>query len=186
MSENTNLTGTHTMHRCAEIHNAMLELTGNAYKTRMQYCKLGNARIIRDVKNLQTIHSLLTENFPFPEKAELLCISTGLTVPQDSDINCDRANEIGVKIQQPIGNQIYTFAEVPLKEKIATLATLHSTLKIDNKVIDIDPLILFSRPILPAEREEDATPYFEHELTNYPLSLFKDGMMRNGNKASLM
>ena len=105
---------------------------------------------------------------------------------QDSDINCDRANEIGVKIQQPIGNQIYTFAEVPLKEKIATLATLHSTLKIDNKVIDIDPLILFSRPILPAEREEDATPYFEHELTNYPLSLFKDGMMRNGNKASLM
>ena len=68
----------------------------------------------------------------------------GLTVPQDSDINCDRANEIGVKIQQPIDNQTYTFAEVPLKEKIATLATLHSTLKMDNNVVDIDPLILFS------------------------------------------
>ena len=37
---------------------------------------------------------------------------------------------------------------------------------------------------MPAEREEDATPYFEYELTNYPLSPFKDGMMRNGNKAS--
>ena len=186
MSENINLKWTHTMHRCAEIHNAMLELTWNAYKTSEQHCKLRNARITRDVKNLQIIHSWFTENCSFLEKAELLRVSTGLTASQDSDINCDRANEIGVKIQQPIGNQIYTFAEVPLKEKIATLATLHSTLKIDNKVIDIDPLILFSRPILPAEREEDATPYFEHELTNYPLSLFKDGMMRNGNKASLM
>ena len=48
----------------------------------------------------------------------------------------------------------------------------------------MDPLILFSRLILPAEREEDATPYFEYELTNYPPSPFKDGMMRNGNKAS--
>ena len=144
MSENINLTWTHTMHRCAEIHNAMLELTGNAYKTSEQHCKLRNARITRDVKNLQIIHSWFTENCSFLEKAELLCVSTGLTASQDSDINCDRANEIGVKIQQPIDNQTYTFAEVPLKEKIATLATLHSTLKMDNNVVDIDPLILFS------------------------------------------
>ena len=133
MSENINLKWTHTMHRCAEIHNAMLELTWNAYKTSEQHCKLRNARITRDVKNLQIIHSWFTENCSFLEKAELLCVSTGLTASQDSDINCDRANEIGVKIQQPIGNQIYTFAEVPLKEKIATLATLYSTYKIDNK-----------------------------------------------------
>ena len=36
-----------------------------------------------------------------------------------------------------------------------------------------------------AQREEETTPCFEYELTNYPFSLFKDGMMRNGNKASL-
>ena len=71
------------------------------------------------------------------------------------------------------------------KEKIVTLATLHSTLKIDNEIVHIDPLILFSRLILLVEREEETTPCFKHELTNYPLSLFKDGMMRSGNKASL-
>ena len=64
------------------------------------------------------------------------------------------------------------------KEKIVTLATLHSTLEIDNEVVDIDPLILVSWLILLAERKEDATPYFEYELTNYPLLLFKDGMKR--------
>ena len=62
---------------------------------------------------------------------------------------------------------------------------MHSTLKIDHEVVDIDPLILFSRLILLGEREEGATPCFDYELTNYPLLLFKDGMMRSGSKASL-
>ena len=45
--------------------------------------------------------------------------------------------------------------------------------------------MLFSRLILLAEKGEKTTPSFEYELTNYPFTLFKDGMMRNGNKASL-
>ena len=61
---------------------------------------------------------------------------------------------------------------------------MHCTFKIDNEVVDIDPLMLFSRLILLAEREEDATPCFEYELTNYPLPLFKDGMMKSGSKDS--
>ena len=82
------------MHRCAEIHNAMSELTGNANKTSEQHCELSVARITRDVKDLQIIHSWFTENYPFQEKVELMCISTGLIAPKDSDIISDRANEL--------------------------------------------------------------------------------------------
>ena len=46
-------------------------------------------------------------------------------------------------------------------------------------------MILFSRLILLAERGEETTPCFEYELTKYPFTLVKDGMMRNGNKALL-
>ena len=60
-----------------------------------------------------------------------------------------------------------------------------STLKIDNEVVNINLLILFSRLILLAERGEETTPCFEYELTKYPFTLVKDGMMRNGNKALL-
>ena len=73
---------------------------------------------------------------------------------------------------------------MPRKEKIVTLVMLYNTLKIDNEVVDIDPLILFSRVILLTEREEDAT--VEYGLTNYPRLLFKDGMVRSSNKASLL
>ena len=79
----------HRMHPCAVIHNAMSELTGNANKTSEQHRELEVSRITRDVKNALIIHSWFTENFPFPEKAELMFISTDLTAPQYSDIDCD-------------------------------------------------------------------------------------------------
>ena len=60
------------------------------------------ARIARDVKDLQIIHSWFTKNFPFPEKAGLMFISTAVTAPQHSDINCDKANEISAKIYASI------------------------------------------------------------------------------------
>ena len=70
-------------------------------------------------------------------------------------------------------------------QKDQTVARLRSTLKTENEVVNINPLILFSRIILLAEREEEIALCLENELTKYPFSLFKDGMMRNGNKASL-
>ena len=124
MSENVNLKWTHTMHHCVEIHNAMSELTGNPNKTNEQHRELEVARITRDVKNLQIIHSWFTENYPFPEKAELMCISTNLTAPQDSNTNCDRANEIGAKINPSIIK--HTHLQM-CPEKRTLLLMLHCT-----------------------------------------------------------
>ena len=41
---------------------------------------------------------------------------------------------------------------------------LHSALKIDNEVVNINPLILFSWHILLAEHGEETTLCFEYEL----------------------
>ena len=84
-----------------------------------------------------------------------------------------------------LDNQTYISAKVPWKEKTVNLARLHSSLKTDNGVVYVNPFVLFSRLILLAEREEETTPCFEYELTNYPFLLFWNGMMRNGNNASL-
>ena len=62
----------HMMHRCAEIHNAMSEITVNVNKTSEQHRELGVATIRRDVKDLQITHGWFTENYPFPEKTELV------------------------------------------------------------------------------------------------------------------
>ena len=65
---------------------------------------------------------------------------------------------------------------------------MHSTLKIDNEVVNINPLILFSQLILLAEHGEETTPCLNMTLQitlwGYK-SLFKGGVIRNGDKASL-
>ena len=124
----------HTMHPCAEIHNAISELTGNTNKTSEQHREQEVAKITRDMKDLQIIHSWFTENFPFPEKAELMFISTALTAPQHSDINCDKANEISVKIYASIIKHAH-LQKCPEKRRLI-LARLHSILKTDNEVVN--------------------------------------------------
>ena len=49
-----------------------------------------------EVKDLQIIYSWFTE------KTELMFISTALTAPHYSDINCDKANEISATIYASI------------------------------------------------------------------------------------
>ena len=53
------------------------------------------------------------------------------------------------------------------------------------KALHLNPTVLFVRLAAVAQREEDVEDYFDFELTNYPLSLFKDGIMQKPDKASL-
>ena len=45
--------------------------------------------------------------------------------------------------------------------------------------------LLFTRLSALAGREENVEKYFDHELTSYPMSLFKTSLMRKPEKASL-
>ena len=63
------------------------------------------------MKDLQIIHNWFTGIYSFPEKDELICITTCLTAPQDLDTNCNRTNEIDAKIQRFLDNQTYTSRE---------------------------------------------------------------------------
>ena len=47
-------------------------------------------RAVKDAKDL--IQSWFTENYLFPDKAELMCFFASLTATQDSDVNYDRTN----------------------------------------------------------------------------------------------
>ena len=54
----------------------------------------------------------------------------------------------------------------------------------DNEVL-VNPTLLFNRLTGLAGIKEDIACFFVHEMTPYPISLFKDGLMRKPDKASL-
>ena len=65
----------HMMHPCAEIHNAMSELTGSANKTSEQHLELEVARITRD---LRKVDSYLQKTFLSQKKPSLFYLSLRL------------------------------------------------------------------------------------------------------------
>ena len=77
-------------------------------------------------------------------------------------------------------------AKIRKCDKLKPIAFLKNSIKISEKnSICINPTLLFTRLSAIAQREDDVEGYFEFELATFPLSLFKNGLMRKPDKASL-
>ena len=76
-------------------------------------------------------------------------------------------------------------ASITRRDHIKPLADLKPGIQVDQQKLNINPNILFSRLIAFVQREEDTSPYFDHELTAFPASLFKDNFMHKSVKAQL-
>jgi len=72
-------------------------------------------------------------------------------------------------------------------DKVKTLADMHSVFKLDDHNSAIDASKLFQRLLVVAhsDRSCNMSSAFEYELTVYPTSLFRDGMMRKPDKPNL-
>ena len=183
-NESTRHQWVHTIHQCAVIHEAMSEITQVTLNNSEQHVEMGKSRIKRDVEDLNTITSWIEERNPFEGGTELRSISTGIC--DDGSVNCDASEDIGRAIQQGINN--IPLHEIKMKRMFIakTIESLYNSVKIDQKKsIVIKPTSLFNRLIAIAQRESDLEQFFYYELTSYPMSIFKDGLMRKPNKAVL-
>ena len=76
-------------------------------------------------------------------------------------------------------------AKIKRKDHVTCLNSKANAVKIGEKMVTVNPTLLFTRLSALAGREENVASYFEYELTPFPMSLFKDGLMRKLDKASL-
>ena len=71
------------------------------------------------------------------------------------------------------------------KKKVISLQGVNSKIKIGNKSIPIDPLLLFQRICVMKKSDEELESYLKFELAPYPLPLFDEVGMRKSTKSSL-
>ena len=126
-----------SMHRCAEIHNAIGELTGACPNTSEQHVGLSCSQIMRDNNDFQTLKNLFDKDEP-----RLKSLLSGLI--GDGAINCDQAEETRRKIQETIDGFQMEEASIKRKDKVRNFEDLMLTTKIDHKDVHIDPTIFFS------------------------------------------
>ena len=185
MNENARTIWIHSMHHLAGVHGAMSALTGQIHQTSDQHVEEREARTEQDQRDKTTLQNWFEDHSPFTDTKELVSIANGITASIESSINCDNAEEIGAKIQQSLDNVNYQMSKIKHSEKVKTMSSLLSAVKIDNEDVTIDPMMLFSRLIVMVMREKNIASYFSYELSPYVTSLFKHGIMCDPKKSKL-
>ena len=116
----------------------------------------------------------------------MISLDSGLVDENDS-VNCDRTEEIGASIQCKLDGVSFANSSFKRKDKVTTLQCLYSSVTSDEEIVTIDPLTLFLRLVVAIDRrpENEIEDYIYYELSPYPMSLFKSGIMRSASKAQL-
>ena len=175
MTENQRLLWLLSRPACAEVNQAMQELTGVNYNTGEQNKDMTAARQARDWKDTLTVLQYLQERNPFSLDPNLRSISTG--VHAHPTVNVDEAVAVGDMIltqMNGITPAEYTFQK---KNQVVTLGLKSSSVKIDGDRIQIDPLLLFQRLTTVIQSSDDLELAFKHELCSYPPALFDSSLL---------
>ena len=109
-------------------------------------------------------------------------------VDENNIVDCDRAEEIGARIQELLNNQTFTACSFKRKNQIKILQSPYSSISVEQDCVAIDLLTLFLGLVILVDRKSDTKieDCFYYELTPYPLSLFKGGVMRKGKNESML
>ena len=161
----------YSLHRLASVHEVITNLTGAKYPTSLPNIELSNSRVHRDNRDLKTITDYFYEHCLFDiNERQLEFISVGVVA--DDSINCDKAESIGSKIKQSLDDVIVSEAKIKRNDMILTLDSINNCVKIKSKVTEIDPMILFNRLVVLAERSDQTESAFDCKLTVEPTAFF--------------
>lgn len=166
-----------------EVCNAMESFCNVSYASSEQHVDFRLTRILRDNSDLKILSSFLEEYDPFPVTEQVMSIYSG--VVGDGKINCFKALEIGLQLQKNLIGQTFSNIKFKRSNKVLPISAINAKIKLNNdKVIDIEPLLLFQRITLNLDCKSDMKRYLHFELAPFPLSLFSIDGMRKTNKSA--
>lgn len=96
MTELQRVTWLLSMPACAEVNNAMQDVTGTAFTTSEQHKESMHTRIERDQKDMDELKNYLQNRNPFTSDPSLRNIASWMTA--DKSVNVDRAKDVGLNI----------------------------------------------------------------------------------------
>ncbi|KYN50525.1 hypothetical protein ALC57_00165 [Trachymyrmex cornetzi] len=164
-----------------EISNEMENFCNVCYSTSEQHVDAGVSRIKRDASDLDKLVSFFSTYDPFPASNTISSIYSG--VVGNESINCHQAAEVGTQLlHNTIGKSFASLKSVK-KNRVQTLRSVHTYVKVHDEKIEINPLLIFQRIALNIKTKTDMKQYLKYELAPMPLSIFDDSGMRKTQKS---
>ena len=184
MTESTRHQWVCTAHDLPAIHDTLTKFNNVSNTSSDHHVDVTFARVSRDTADCQKLYDWLIEHSPFiTGEQPLMSLSTGVT--DTGEMTCHNAEIIGLEIQLKLDEVPLSGAKIKQKDSVRGFNDKLSTYSVNNKSVAINPTLLFTQLAALAGREENVQKYFKYELTTYPMSLFKDGVMRKPDKAAL-
>ena len=98
-------------------------------------------------------------------------VSLGNGIAADGAINCHVAKDADEKVISLIGRKFINI-KMKISEYVRSFATINPTMKIKDKVVAIEPMVLYQRILFVKKDSNDLAGYFKYGLAPYPLALF--------------
>ena len=125
ITESVRLLWVKSMHRCADVHNAMCSLTGLQHRSSEQHVELGISRVKRDNSDLQKLVAWFDIHDPFqPNEPLLRSLSSGLAAKETDKVNCDDAEQVGQHIQASLNGVCVENCKIKRNDQVRTLEHL--------------------------------------------------------------
>ena len=187
MQEGTRHLWALSLNHLASINNAMKLLAGSYVKRSEQHIDFGPSRLTQNHTDWKRFKDWLTARNPFTfEDSNLHSLSTGfISIAGEDEINCDDSGRTGANIQAGMDGKTFTEVRFKRNDQAKPLDWYQNTVTIDEVKVYINSKSLLTRLAAVAKREENGESYFYYEMTNEPVSLFKNMMMRKPDKPSL-
>ena len=176
-----------SINHSVSVHEAMTNLFGIKVTTSDQHVEIGPKRMLIDTKDHLTFYRWLENRNPFNmEDEHLYSLSSGLvSIKGQDEVNPEDAEIVGAAIHETLDNLAFTKVKIKRKMQLKSLYSLTDSVKMPGeKAVQLNPANFLARLATAAQREENVEEYFEYEMTNYSVSIFKDNM-RKPDKASL-
>ena len=151
---------------CAEVNQAMQNLTSVAYITSEQHKDLSVACQKRDAHDVNKLDIFIQDKDIFGNHHNLQNLVNGVVATEN--VNAEKAEDVGCKILEGMqGKQVmnYTFRK---KDQAVTM-DFKSKIAIDTDDVTIDPLLLFQRLVMVSMQKESLEEAFCYVLCGYPL-----------------
>ena len=174
-----------SMPACADINEAMQNLSAISYHSSDQHKEASEARQLRDKEDVLKIVAFLRERNPFDGgETSLRNIITGEIAEQH--VNADTAVEVGRRIIDALPGKNAIEHSFKRANQVVTM-NAKNHLKIDGETLAVDPQLLFQRFTTAAHGLfEDPSEIFKYELCSVPSALFdNNGFLREAQKSTL-
>ena len=114
-----------------------------------------------------SLKAWLKERNPFEfVDANLHSLYSGLiSVAGKDQVNCDNAEQLGATIHQQLDGSSLANANIKRRDCFTSLASLFNIVKVDDKQVFLDPIVLFTQLTAIAQREDDVEKYFPFEMS---------------------